>query len=146
MHFEGEFIIDAPREEVWGYISNPQSALDYVPNIRKLNVLSENKFTSTVGVGVGSIRGNFDLEFEVVENIPPIHTKLKAKGSGLKSIVDFETAIDLSATPDGKTNTKWLADANGGGLIAGVGQRLLRMVAEKTVSELFDRLRSKLEK
>lgn len=146
MHFEGEFIIDAPREEVWGYISNPQSALDYVPNIRKLNVLSENKFTATVGVGVGSIRGNFDLEFEVVENIPPIHTKLKAKGSGLKSIVDFETAIDLSATPNGKTNTKWLADANVGGLIAGVGQRLLRMVAEKTVNELFDRLRSKLEK
>jgi len=146
MHFEGEFTINMPREKVWGYISNPQSALDYVPNIRKLNVLTEDKFIATVGVGVGSIRGNFDLEFEMVENIPLSHTRLKARGSGIKSMVDFETTIDLFDTPDGKTDMKWMADANVAGLIAGVGQRLLRMAAEKTVDELFERLRSKIEK
>lgn len=146
MHFEGEFTINESREKVWGYISNPQSALDYVPNIRKLNVLTGEKFTATVGVGVGSIRGNFDLEFEMLENIPPSHTKLRAKGSGIKSIVDFVTTIDLMDIPEGKTSMKWMADANVGGLIAGVGQRLLRMVADKTVNELFERLRSQLEK
>lgn len=146
MHFEGEFIVNLPREKVWEYVSDPHSALDYVPNIQELKVQNPDRFTATVGVGVGSIKGNFNLEFEMVENVPPNHTRIKARGSGIKSTVDFETTVDLSATGDGKTNMRWSAEGNAGGLIAGVGQRLLRMAAEKMVSQLFERLKTQLEK
>ena len=81
MHFEGEFIVNLPREKVWEYISDPHSALDYVPNIQELKVQNPDRFTANVGVGVGSIKGNFNLEFEMVENVPPNHTRIKARGS-----------------------------------------------------------------
>lgn len=146
MHFEGEYIVNAPREQVWNYISDPRNALEYVPNIKKLEVLSEDRFNATVSVGVGGIKGTFNLEFQILENISPNDSKIKASGEGIRSVVHLETKIDVSDTPDGKTLMKWMADGSVGGLIAGVGQRLLRMVANKMLKEGFEQLRSKLEK
>jgi uncharacterized protein len=146
MHFEGDYTINAPREKVWAYISDPNSTLSYVPQIKTLSIESPERFKATVGVGVGSIKGIFDLNFEMVETIAPQHTRMKANGTGIKSHVDMATTIDLAETPEGKTQMKWAADANVGGLIAGVGQRLLRMVGEKMVNEMFERLKNQLEK
>ena len=60
--------------------------------------------------------------------------------------MNFDAQVNLSEAPDGKTVMKWVANANVGGLIAGVGQRLLRMVADKLIKEGFGRMKSKLEK
>jgi len=145
MHFEGESIINAPREKVWEYVSDPKNTLQYVPLIKKLAIHSREKFTTVVGVGVGSISGTFTLDFVITEETPPRHTKLTAAGSGIKSTVHFVALVDLSEAPDNKTNMRWTADANVGGLIAGVGQRLLTMAADKTMKQLFEKLRSNLE-
>jgi hypothetical protein len=146
MHFEGDYTINAPREKVWAYISDPNSTLSYVPQMKTLSIEGPERFRATVGVGVGSIKGTFDLNFEMVETVAPQHTKMKANGTGIKSHVDLATTIDLAEIPEGKTQMKWTADANVGGLIAGVGQRLLRMVGEKMVNEIFERLKNQLEK
>ena len=146
MRFEGNFVINAPREKVWQYVSDPRNGLEYVPNITKLDVISEDKFTATVGVGIAGIKGTFNLNVEIVENISPSHGKLKASGEGIKSVVNGEGQVDLFDAPDGKTLMKWVGDANVGGLIAGVGQRLLRMVADKLIKDGIGRLKSKLEK
>jgi len=146
VHFEGKFTVNAPRETVWAYISDPYSALEYIPLIRKLDVQSEDKFTATVGVAVGWIKGVFDFEVERVEATVPSHARLKAHGSGIKSIADVDITIDLSDISDDKTDIAWMADARVGGLIAGVGQRLMGTATEKTMNELVERLRSKLEK
>jgi len=145
MYFEGKFTVNAPREKVWEYISDPHSIFEYVPGIKKLDVQSDDKFTATVGVGVGAIRGAFDFEVETVEKASPSHAKLKAHGAGIKSMVDLDTTFDLFDVPVSKTDIIWMADARVSGLIAGVGQRLLRTVTEKTVEQLFERLRGKLE-
>ena len=78
MHFEGEFTINSPREKVWEYISDPRNAVEYVPDIKTLDVASEERFTATLGIGIGGIVGTFKLEFEIVESITPSHVKLKA--------------------------------------------------------------------
>ncbi len=145
MYFEGETAIEAPREKVWGYISDPRNGIEYIPKVKRLDVLSETDFNATVGVMVGGIIGNFDLRFQIAENIPLGHAKIMAVGQGIKSTVQFESNIDLFDTKEGKTLMKWRADAGVGGLIAGVGQRLLRMAAKKMIKDIFGSLKSKLE-
>lgn len=145
MHFEGETVINAPRQRVWEYVSDPNNTLHYVPLIKKLEIHDKQRFSTVVGVGVGSISGTFRLDFLIEKEIPPSFTKLVATGSGIKSTVGFEALVDLSEITENKTLMKWSSEANVGGLIAGVGQRLLRMAAEKTMNQLFERLRSNLE-
>ena len=117
MHFEGETIINTSREKVWEYVSDPRNALEYVPLIKSLEVHSDKRFSATIGVGVGSIRGSFALEFEIVKEIPPAHTRIKASGSGIKSVVDFETRIDFAEASDYSTSMKWEAEVKVGGLL-----------------------------
>ena len=145
MYFEGETALEVPREKVWAYISDPRNGIEYIPRVRKLEVTSETDFNATVGVVVGGIIGDFDLRFRIAENAPVGHAKIKADGQGIKSTVQFETDIFLFVTAEGKTLMKWMADASVGGLIAGVGQRLLRMTANKMIKEIFQSLKSNLE-
>jgi carbon monoxide dehydrogenase subunit G len=40
---------------------------------------------------------------------------------------------------------KWVADAKVGGMIAGVGSRLMESASAKTIKDLFDSIRKELE-
>ena len=145
MHFEGEYKIKAQRQKVWEYVSDPRNAMEYVPLMKQVTVHNDNNFSIVVGVAVGSMSGTFQLEVEITEEIPPRHVKFKASGSGIKSTANGEAIVDLFDSPNGNTVLKWTADGDVGGLIAGVGQRLLRMAANKSMKDAFNQLRSKLE-
>jgi len=146
MHYEGKSTINAPREKVWKYISDPHSTLEYVPMIQNLSVQSDDKFCMSVGAVVGWVKGEFNFDVQIVEKVPPSHTKLKAHGSGIKSVADVDIVVDLAENTSDKTDMTWTADARVGGLVAGVGQRLITQVVEKMIGELFDKLRNEMEK
>src|SRR5437016_12116484 len=103
-----------------------------MPDLQKLDVKSKEEFTAVVRAGVSFIKGDFNLNFRLVESEPPAHAKLVARGSGIGSVVDLETIIDLSDS-DGGTLMKWQAEAKVGGRIASVGQRLLESQAQKII-------------
>ena len=71
---------------------------------------------------------------------------MKAHGSGSGSVIDLDTSIDLTDNPDGGTKLAWTAEAMIGGLLAGVGQRLIGTASEKQVSQLFDCIKKNLER
>jgi len=145
MYFEGTFIVNTPRERVWTYISDPRSVAKCVPGLKKLEVQAKDKFTAKIELGIGWVKGNFDFKFTVTEEAPPSHAKLSAQGSGVRSEINFDVAIDLTDTSKGGTVLSWKADAMVGGLLAGVGQRLLGSMAKKIVDQLFENMRSELE-
>jgi len=145
MFFEGTFTTKVPREKVWAFISDPRSVAKCAPDLIDLKVLSEDKFIAKFKLGIGWIKGVFDFEFVITDVIPQSHARLLAHGSGVKSEIDLDITIDLVDAPDGGTNLLWKANAKVGGLLAGVGQRLINSVAERIVSQFFEKLRNELE-
>jgi len=135
LHFDGTFSIRAPRKDVFDVLIDPKQISKCMPDLQK------EEFTAVVRAGVSFIKGDFTLNFRLVESDPPTHAKLVARGSGIGSAVDLETIIDLSDSGDGGTLMKWQAEAKVGGRIASVGQRLLSSQAEKIIKQLFDCLR-----
>lgn len=116
-----------------------------MPDLQKLDVRSQDDFTAVMKAGVSFIKGDFTLRFTTVEKSAPTHAKLAAHGSGIGSTIDMTTVMDFADTPDGGTAMKWSADANIGGRIASVGQRLLNGQAEKIIKQLFDCLKARFE-
>lgn len=146
MHFEGKFDIAAPPQKVFDFLLDPKKFAKCLPDLQKLEVKGKDRFSAVVKVGVGFIKGAFTFDFTVVERTRPSHARLKAHGSGTGSSVDLDSTMDLAEEPAGGTAMSWKADAQVGGLLAGVGQRLLQGVAEKTVNQLFASIRKELEK
>lgn len=144
MHFEGTFTVKAPRERVFEFLLDPKKISSCLPDLQKLDVKSDEEYMAIVKAGISFIKGEFTMNFKVVEKQPPTHAKLVARGSGIGSTVDLETVMDLTES-SGNTTMKWSAEARVGGRIASVGQRLIGSQAEKIVRQLFDCVKSKLE-
>ncbi len=145
MHFDGTFEVKAPKDRVYAMVMDPKQISACMPDLQKLDVKSPDDFTAVVKAGVSFIKGDFTMHFTTVEKIPPTHAKLAAHGTGIGSTVDMETVMDLADTANGGTAMKWTADAQVGGRIASVGQRLLNGQAEKIIKNLFECLQGKLE-
>lgn len=124
---------------------DPNQISQCMPDLQSLEVRSPDDYTAVVRAGVSFIKGDFSLRFTVVDRNPPAHARLMARGTGMGSTVDMETAVDLTESPNGGTTMKWAADAKVGGKLASLGQRLLDGQSEKIIRQLFSSLQQKLE-
>src|SRR2546428_12732679 len=122
-------------KDVFDVLIDPKQISKCMPAPQKLDVKSKEEFTAVVRAGVSFIKGDFTLNFRLVESDPPTHAKLVARGSGIGSAVDLETIIDLSDSGDGGTLMKWQGGAEGGGRDASAWERLLGSQAEKNIKQ-----------
>jgi hypothetical protein len=90
----------------------------------------------TVNAGVAAIKGTFSGNVMLTDAQPPHAFVLKASGSGAPGTVSTQVQVRLAETGAG-TVLSYDADADVGGPIGGVGQRLLASVAQKTANEFF---------
>jgi carbon monoxide dehydrogenase subunit G len=145
MNFEGTYDVKAPREKVWAFVIDPNKIGRCMPDLKNLEVVEEDRFNAIVRVGIGFIKGDFKFRLEIAEKQPPSHAHLKGTGSGSSSSVDMDTTIDLTEIPGG-TRLAYKADVKVGGMMAGLGQRMMGGATEKTLNDVFACVRRELEK
>jgi uncharacterized protein len=78
--YQGDFVIDLPRPTVWEFIMDPHRVGPCVPDLLKLDVESETRFRTLVRVGVGPIRGKFNMTAEVTVTEPEVSAELSVQG------------------------------------------------------------------
>lgn len=144
MKFEGSYIINAPRQKVWEFLIDPNAIAKCLPDLQRLDIEGPDKFSALVKVGVGFIKGDFKMRLQITEKQPPSHATMTITGSGASSSVDVLTTIDLTDKGPA-TELKWAADVKVGGLMAGLGQRMMGSATEKTVSDMFECVKKQLE-
>jgi hypothetical protein len=136
--------VNAPREKVWDFVIDPNRIGKCLPDLKSLEVKADNRFTAVARVGVGFLKGDFKFQLAITEQEPPSHAKLKGTGTGAGSSVNMDTAMDL-AEVDGGTKLTYKAEVQIGGTLASVGQRVIGGTVEKTIAQIFDCVKKKLE-
>jgi len=144
MNFDGVYEVKAPRDKVWDFVIDPNKIGQCFPDLKSLQIESEDKFNVVARVGIGFMKGDFKFQMAIVEKNPPSHARLKGTGTGVGSSLDMDTSIDLAETADG-SRLNYKADVKIGGTLAGVGQRVIGGAAEKSISEVFSCVKRKLE-
>ena len=144
MHFEGVFAVTAPRELVFGLVTDPNQISRCMPGLKRLDVKSESEFDAVVTVGLSVIRGDIALRFRMVEKRAPTWARMTAHGTGLGSAVDVEMEMKLTDWRDGGTSMEWTAEALISGRVASLGQGLVKSRAEKIIGDLFGCLEGRL--
>lgn len=144
MDFNGTFEVSSPKEKVFAYVMDPNKISGCIPGLKEIEVKNSDDYTVLVRAGISFIKTDFKLHFTIIEKQEPTHAKLQASGTGSGGSLDLVTVMDLSDGEGGKTVMKWSANANVGGKLAGLGQRLMKGQAEKMITQMFDCLKSKL--
>jgi carbon monoxide dehydrogenase subunit G len=137
MKVSGEATLHAPVEKVWDALNDPAVLVRTIPGCERLEATGPDAYAMTVSAGVASIKGTYSGTVRLSEQDVPKSFLMSAAGSGGPGTVSTEVRVALAETLDGATRLTYDADAVVGGMVAGVGQRMLVAVAKKTAGEFF---------
>lgn len=133
------------RAAVWEFLLNPNEIAPCFPDLRSLEVISSDRFRAKVQVGLSIVRGSMDFEFHTSEAKPTSYAKLVGIGKGVGSSVEIQTSFSLTDSGSG-TKVAWVADVSIGGVMAGLGSKLLDSTSSKLVTQVVENIRTKLDK
>ena len=136
MKVTGSATLHAPREKVWEALNDPAVLVRTIPGCQQLEEIGPDRYRMTVTAGVASVKGTYQGDVSLTDQEQPGSFTLKASGAGAPGTVSADVKVTL-AEADGQTRLDYDADAIVGGVVGGVGQRVLSGVAKKTATEFF---------
>ncbi len=144
MKIEGSYDLPAPRERVWQALLDPAQISKAIPGCEKLEASGPEEYKATLKVGVAAVKGTFEGKVKLSDKEPPTRYKMAVEGSGPPGFVRGEARMELSEV-EGGTRIAYSADVQIGGLIAGVGQRMLGGVTKMMVDQFFSKMAEQLQ-
>ena len=137
MKISGEARLKAEIAEVYAALQDPAVLVRTLPGCEQLEQTGPDSYRATLTAGVASIKGRFNGEVRLADHEAPHAFTMHASGAGAPGTVNAVARVTLSDPGDGGTLLRYDADATIGGVIGGVGQRMLTGVARKTAAEFF---------
>ncbi len=136
MNITGTHRIDAPRQQVWEALHDPATLVRTLPGCESLEVTGPDTYAVVVTAGIASIRGSYRGEVVLSDKNEPDGYRMRVSGAGAPGTVDADVEVRLT-DDDGATLVAYEAEAVIGGMIGGVGQRVIGGVARRTAGEFF---------
>jgi uncharacterized protein len=144
MKVNGTAILESPRDQVWEALNDPEVLVRTIPGCQRLEAVGPDEYRVTVSAGVAAIKGIYDGEVRLSDQRPPDGFVLKARGAGAPGTVDATIVVSLATDEENRTRLTYDADAIVGGMLGGVGQRMLTAVTKRTANEFFTNVDSAL--
>lgn len=136
MKITGSWTVDAPKQAFWEALQDPAVLARTLPGCESLQVIGEDEYAATLTAGVASIQGTYSGTVRLRDKQPYDSYRLTAQGSGTPGTIQADAVLRLEV--DGPTTiVHYDADAVVGGMIGGVGQRMIAGAARRTAGEFF---------
>jgi hypothetical protein len=140
----GNYTFEASREEVWSAINDPEVLARTIPGCQRLDQIGENEYESTLKVGLAAVRGTYDGRVKLSNLVPPESYEIQVDGKGSNGFLKGTGSIKLRE--DGATTIlDYGGEAQVGGTIASVGQRLLDGAAKTLINQSLKALAQRIE-
>jgi carbon monoxide dehydrogenase subunit G len=145
MKLAGQYILPAPPAQVWALLTDPERLAKLLPGCERLDPDGPDRFKAAVKFGIAAISGKYTGTLEFAEKKPPKSMRMKLSGKGLPGFVDGVGHVEL-AEKGGQTELRYTGEAQVGGMIAAVGQRMIEGAAKKIVDQFFAAAAEELKK
>jgi uncharacterized protein len=137
MTMNGEVQLAAPREVVWTKLNDPEVLKVSIPGCEELERTEDNGFRATVKVKVGPVSARFKGRVTLSDLDPPNGYRINGEGEGgVAGFAKGGASVKL-AEKDGGTLLNYEVEAQIGGKLAQLGQRLINGTSKKLADEFF---------
>ena len=137
MRISGTAELKASPQEVFDAFHDPAVLARCLPGCEALTEVGTHRYAMTVTAGVAAVRGTYDGTVALHDPNPPEGFTMKASGAGGPGTVDADVVVRLAPSDGGGTALAYDADATVGGMLGGVGQRMLTGVTRKMAGQFF---------
>jgi carbon monoxide dehydrogenase subunit G len=145
MNIEGEHVFKGPREDVYEMFRDPEVLGSCIPGTQQLNKIDDQHYEGAINLRVGPVSGTFAGKLEVSDEVPPESCTLSVEGRGSPGFLKGVGHVQFTDQGDGTTLLKYTGDAQIGGTLASVGQRMIDSVSKSIIKQAFDTLDKALE-
>jgi carbon monoxide dehydrogenase subunit G len=137
MTMTGEIQLAAPREAAWAKLNDPAVLKACIPGCEELEKTDGRGFGAVAKMKVGPVSARFKGKVTLSEIDPPNGYKISGEGEGgVAGFAKGGPKVDL-AEKDGGTQLSYHVEAQIGGKLAQLGQRLINGTAKKLADEFF---------
>jgi carbon monoxide dehydrogenase subunit G len=136
-------LINAQRERVYALLTDPNFIAKTLPDAEEVRVLDDHSLEGKMKLKIAVVSTTLKMRMSVDKTTPPEKATLTAEGTGSGSTLRVNSVFELSG--DTPTKMAWTADAEIGGIMAGMGASLLKGFASKKVEEIFSHITKSVE-
>lgn len=137
MELADEIVINAPKDQVYAALNDPEVLKKCIPGCEELVQHSDTELEAKVVLKVGPVKARFGGEVTLDKSGAPDAFSLSGQGNG-GAAGHAKGGADVTLTADGDTTVlKYVAKAQIGGKIAQLGSRLIQGTAKKLAGKFF---------
>ena len=137
MKIAGSNVVEQPVEKVWDALLDPRVLVATIPGCERLVATGDHAYDMTVTAGVAAIKGTYQGQCALSDLKRHRGLTMRLSGAGAPGTIDATVQVSFaSPTPD-TTEISYEADAVVGGMVGGVGQRMLTSVSRRMAGEFF---------
>jgi len=136
MQIKGNYEFPAPPERVWDLLMDTQAIASCLPGCRELRDLGEDRYQAELVIALAAITGNYGATIGIEDKVSPQSYRLVVQGSGRSGFIKGQAVVTLEPVAAG-TAVVVDAQAEVGGLIARMGQRLIDGAARTMMGQFF---------
>ncbi len=141
----GSETIPASVENLWVALNNPKVLTRCIPGCKSMTEIAPDSYKVDMQLRVAAVGGSFEGEISLTDKEAPKSCTIKVSGAGTLGHGNGTARFDLE--PDGEHGARLVYKGAGeiGGLVAGVGQRILASVSKHLIGRFFVALRKEFE-
>ena len=149
MEVSGDRSVQAPLKVVWDALHDPEILRKCTPGCRSLTAAesagdgAQTVYDAEMQVGVALVKGTFKGTVTIVDETPLESYRVAVRASGGIGFSHIDGALRLTDA-NGQTAIMYTGNAQLGGPIAGVGQRVLGGFARKQIERFFSAFEQEL--
>jgi carbon monoxide dehydrogenase subunit G len=137
MTMSGDVQLAANRQTVWAKLNDPAVLKSCIPGCEVLEMNSENEFQAVATFKVGPVKARWKGKVRLSDLDPPNSYRISGEGEGgVAGFAKGGAKVSLS-DKDGGTLLSYNVEAQIGGKLAQLGQRLINSAAKKTADDFF---------
>ena len=137
MTMTGEVQLAAPRQTVWEKLNDPDVLKATIPGCESLEKTSDTSFAAVAVTKIGPVKARWKGKVRFSDLDPPNSYRISGEGEGgVAGFAKGGAKVSL-ADKDGGTLLTYDVEAQIGGKLAQLGQRLINSAAKKTADDFF---------
>jgi carbon monoxide dehydrogenase subunit G len=137
----GSYTLPLPRERAYQIMQDPEILARAIPGCESLEKIGPDEYRMKMKMALASLSGAFEGKVRITEQTPPESFRLVVEGSGKIGFVKGDGLLKLSPV-EGGTEVSYEGEAQVGGTMAAVGQRLIDGTAKMMIKKFMENLRS----
>jgi carbon monoxide dehydrogenase subunit G len=149
MEMLGNRRLPITQQQAWEALNDPATLQKCIPGCDKFEPSGDNEYTVALAVKIGPVSAKFNGKVRLAEIMPPDSYRLSFEGQGgVAGFAKGSSSVSLKPVADAQApacELDYTVQAQVGGKIAQLGQRLIDGAAKSTADDFFKRFEAEMQ-